>query len=190
MKIFKWLDDSYRRGVGIRSLLVFILITLVLTSCAANENTQAKEQKISEDRQSTLLERQPVPDIDYSLERENLIERVKRFNDPNKISYIYLMSGMGQIITFHTVRGKVSNVNSALTTPEQITCQWINASVGWQCGVLSSPQEDGSYNSNGDAIFFFAADTNTYVEWNGLYLLEDNPLQLTSQPLMIVPADQ
>lgn len=40
-------------------------------------------------------------------------------------------------------------------------------------------QEDGSYGTNGNAIFFF--DTQgVYYEWAGDYLLVDQPMKLAS----------
>lgn len=38
----------------------------------------------------SLVSRQPPPDFDYSVERFLVAERSKAFNDPNKISYLYL----------------------------------------------------------------------------------------------------
>ncbi len=43
---------------------------------------------------------------------------------------------------------------------------------------------DGSYGTNGDGIFFFLTD-DTYMEWAGKYLLCDNPIKLTQEPIMI-----
>lgn len=50
--------------------------------------------------------------------------------------------------------------------------------------VVASPDLDGSYGSNGDAIFFFTTE-GVYCEWNGKYFLCDRPLKLTSAPLLI-----
>jgi len=85
-------------------------------------------------------------------------------------------------MTFMPIRGKVSSVNSRLTTGEQIVDDpWRYQSGG---RVVESPQLDGSYGTNGDAIFFFTTE-GVYVEWNGLYMLCDQPLALTTPPLMV-----
>ena len=169
------------------STLVMILVAAMLISCSeVPQSTQKQEQQISESRQKTLLEIQPPPEITYSLERENISERTTRFNDANKVSYIYLLSDFGQIYAFYPVKGKVSSVNSAMTIPQQIICHY---SSGASCVALDSPQEDGSYGTNGDAIFFFTTE-NVYVEWNGKYMLVDQPLQLTEQPLMMLSEEE
>lgn len=152
--------------------------------------SQRGEAQYTEQNQSRLWQAVPPPELSYSLERVNLKTRVERFNDPNKISYIYLLSDTGQIYTFLPIKGKVSSVNSKLTTGEQIVGDPFCLDAGG-CGghVVESPQEDGSYGTNGDAIFFFTTE-DVYVEWNGKYLLVDQPLQLTSQPLLIYDASQ
>lgn len=50
-------------------------------------------------------------------------------------------------------------------------------------GVVESPSMDGSYGSNGDAVFFYLTD-DTYMEWKGSYLLSDNYVKLSQEPLM------
>lgn len=151
------------------------------------QNSVGIEMRRSESIQKKLTETQPQPQIDWSLERQNIIDRTERWNDPNKLSYIYLMSDMGTIVAYFPIRGKVSSVNSALSTPSQIvkdphTWRYNGGGAGSSL-VLESPQEDGSYGTNGDAIFFFLTD-GTYVEWSGTYFLSDNPLKLSQEPIM------
>jgi hypothetical protein len=38
---------------------------------------------------------------------------------------------------------------------------------------------DGSYGSNGDAIFFFTT-SGEYVEWNGKYVVSEEPLNINT----------
>ena len=175
----------------IKGLCVIIIIgMLIFSGCQTQRyegqgETQKIEAKFSEDQQQRLIKAHPQPRLDYSLERVNLIERLERFNDPNKISYIYLLSDMGQIYGFFPIKGKVSSVNSALSIGEQVIDDPFGYRAnGAQGQVVESPQEDGSYGTNGDAVFFFTTE-NVYVEWNGKYLLMDQALQLTEQPLLV-----
>lgn len=163
------------------------------TDCQENtdiskwKNTQKKEAVAIEENQRRLLQNQPIPKIENSQERANLIRRLETFNTPDKISYIYLVN-YGKVMAFYTVKGKVSSVNSMLTTTEQVVdgegnqCDYGN--TAGTCYVVASPDIDGSYGSNGDAIFFFTTE-GAYVEWKGDYMLADQPLKLTTQPELV-----
>lgn len=156
------------------------------TPNTSNENTMAKEAAITEVQQRKHLISTPPPVLENSVERQNLIKRLETFNSSEKISYIYLTS-FGKVMAFYTVKGKVSSVNSMLTTTEQLVdwrgrqCSNGNSN---NCYTVPSPDLDGSYGSNGNAIFFFTTE-GTYVEWNGEYMLADQPLKLTTQPELV-----
>lgn len=124
------------------------------------------------------------PQMTDSVERKNLVERLTRFNVPSKISYIYLIS-FGKVMSYYTIKGKVSSVNSMLTCTQQIVDNGIGRlRDGFNTHIVDSPDLDGSYGSNGDAIFFFTTE-NVYVEWNDAYLLCDQPLKLSTPPALV-----
>lgn len=156
-------------------LLVCVIGFMTLTSESCN-NTARQEQTMTEANQEVLLKVQPPIRLKWSLERENINKRTTLWNSENKVSYIYLIS-YGKVMAFYTIKGKVSSVNSQITNPEQVIYN--------RTGVtLPSPAEDGSYGTNGDAVFFFTTD-GTYVEWNSEYMLADKPLKLSTPPLLV-----
>lgn len=131
------------------------------------------ESKLTEQNQQDLAKAQPPLDMDDSLERQNLRQRYKHLNDRDVVHHVYLFS-YGKLIGYYTAQGKVSSVNSKLTQPEQkVPCD--RSDHGNNECIVSSPQMDGSYGTNGDGIFFFTTD-DRYVEWNGEYLVSDQPL--------------
>lgn len=158
-------------------LFVGIMAFVILTSESCRNKTAQKEQAMTEANQEVLLKVQPPVRIKWSLERENINKRTTLWNAPNKVSFIYLIS-YGKVMAFYTIKGKVSSVNSQITNPMQ-RIYGSSSSV-----TLPSPAEDGSYGSNGDAVFFFTTD-GTYVEWNSEYMLADKPLKLSTPPLLI-----
>ena len=164
-------------------ILPVLLIGIVLmgSGCDLDSGTggdTAKiEQALTEQNQATLLANQPPMQLEWSLERENINRRTELWNDENKVSYIYLIS-YGRVMSFYTILGKVSSVNSQITNPNQIVDRYEGDVV------IDSPAEDGSYGTNGDGIFFFTTD-GVYVEWAGEYMLADEPLQLSTQPELI-----
>lgn len=153
------------------------------SSDSYDSTTSGKEAALTEENQDRLLIASPPPKLTKSLERENLIRRLELLNDENKIFYIYLIDH-GVVMAEYVCKGKVSSVNSKLTTQEQIVDDpWgYRDSSGGR--VVESPDLDGSYGSNGDAIFFFTTD-GAYIEWPGVYHLSDFPLKLTTQPILV-----
>lgn len=145
-----------------------------------------------------LVDNQPTPtDIDYSLERYNLIKRAYWVNGmrdkaralPSPIAdmplgYIVLFTESGSVVGKFTVDGKVTSLNSYLTPDsEYYECS------GDYCNGLSDenhwlPDVDGSYGSNDNGIFFFTTD-GKYIEWTGTYLYSDIPF-IVNNPIVKV----
>lgn len=136
------------------------------------------ESKVTEKNQQHLAKKYPPLELDDSLERQNLRKRYKHLNDRDVTHHVYLFSH-GKLISSYVAQGKVSSVNSKLTQPEQkVPCN--RTRYGSEC-IVSSPQMDGSYGTNGDGIFFFTTD-GRYVEWNGEYLVSDQPMNVGTPP--------
>jgi hypothetical protein len=165
-----------------KQLLAILLLMFVVTSCGEYEedNTTAlDEQAKTEKNQRDLNESQPAPKISWSLERDNLIKRFKLQNDRSVSFYMYVfVEGVSDPIGYYQVN-KVSSVNSQLTNPEQIvTYTSPHSGDGWGQHVLSSPAEDGSYGTNGDAVFGFTPE-DIYIEHNMHYIVSTVPLTFT-----------
>lgn len=145
---------------------------------------QAKDQDVTAETFARLNKAVPPPIVKESVERTNLVERLTRFNVANKISYIYLVS-FGKVMAYYPIKGKVSSVNSMLTCTQQLVDDRQGRSNGRSnVHVVDSPDLDGSYGSNGDGIFFFTTE-GVYVEWNGEYMLVDQPLKLSTPPALV-----
>lgn len=135
------------------------------------------ESKITEKNQQELAKKYPPLQLEDSLERQNLRKRYEHLNDRDVVHHVYLMS-YGKVVAYYTAQGKVSSVNSKLTQTEQLVkCDRDGGTGGSEHCIVSSPQMDGSYGTNGDGIFFFTTD-GKYVEWNGEYLVSDQPLNI------------
>jgi len=174
-------------------MCVFVLL-LAATGCTretrgSSGETQSTEAKLTESNQQRLISRTPPPQLDKSLERENLVRRLNFLNDEQKIFYVYLVS-YGKVMAYYTAKGKVSSVNSKLTTGEQVldsSYLLYNGGMGTNrlgAVVVESPALDGSYGTNGDAVFFFTTE-DIYVEWNGEYMVSSEPLDLATPPILV-----
>lgn len=151
----------------------------------------AFEVRITEDNQLGLVQAQPPFTMEHSLERENLIRRYQYLNDRNNVHHVYLLSHDGKVVHYSLAQGKVSSVNSKLTNDKQVIrvpdCNSHNA--GNDCWkVVESPQMDGSYGENGDAIFWFTPD-GQYMEWNGLYVVSEEPKNIQTGVTLVDEVD-
>lgn len=169
----------------------YIVIVCLLTGCFGpssppNGPSVVTEMQQTEDNHRRLVTAVPPPSLSDSQERRNLVRRLELLNDPNRVSYIYLMTHAGQVVAYYTVKGKVSSLNSFLTTPTRIirTGDCGQYDPGPCTQMVESPDFDGSYGQNPDGIFFF--DTQgIYHEWNGWYLISDQPQRLRVEPIMV-----
>ena len=175
------------------------IITIICAMCAilcsagcASVDVSAAGSEIDTQNTMNATDRmqtnQPTPtDIDYSLERYNLIRRAYWVNGQREkanalvcqiekpLGYVILLTESGSVVGKFTVDGKVSSLNSFLTPDSEYyelvyggTYQREN---NWLADV------DGSYGENDNGIFFFTPD-GKYVEWSGIYLYSDIPFEV------------
>lgn len=164
-------------------VLVMVVIVCTLTSCL--EYTGSEKDVISQkDAANRLQSNQPTPtDIDYSLERYNLIRRAYWVNGQREkanalpcpiekpFGYVVLLTESGAVVGQFIVDGKVSSLNSFLTPDSELYSYGGSAGVDWLADV------DGSYGTNDNGIFFFTVD-GKYIEWTGIYLYSDIPFEV------------
>ena len=176
---------------------IMILGVILLTGCS-EETTSTKEDISSTlDIGNKLAESQPTPtDIDYSLERYNLIRRAYWVNGQRErantliceiekpLGYIALFLENGACAGKFIVDGKVSSLNSFLTPDSEYyekntsyTSGTSNANLGDRYSNKWLPDVDGSYGLNDNGIFFFTPD-GKYIEWTGTYLYSDIPFEV------------
>ena len=170
-------------------LLMCTLTICMLTGCGSEDYTPKtsdieKQQSIGKN----LAQSQPTPtDIDYSLERYNLIRRAYWVNGQREkalslpcpvekpLGYVVLMlEGVG-VVGNYVIDGKVSSLNSFLT-PDSEYYEQRYGSNGYTYGDGNNwlADVDGSYGENDTGIFFFTTD-GKYIEWTGIYLYSDIP---------------
>ena len=168
--------------------LIFITVLLVMvclffTGCSApTPNASQQDINITKENAQNLASSQSTPtDIEYSLERYNLIRRAYWVNGMREranslpceiekpLGYIVLFSGNAVVGRF-VVDGKVSSLNSFLTPSVE-----EKKVYGYELTIAQELADvDGSYGENDTGIFFFTPD-GRYIEWSGDYLYSDIP---------------
>lgn len=169
------------------SLVIFTTGCDVEYSSASSYDTQ-DDVNAQMNVASNLAASQSTPtDIDYSLERYNLIRRAYWVNGQREkantlvcaiekpLGHIVLFSGNTVVGSF-VVDGKVSSLNSFLT-PGSVDDTYGNSSGGYTTVTTEMADVDGSYGENDSGIFFFTPD-GKYIEWTGSYLYSDIPFEV------------
>ena len=157
-----------------RKIICILMAMTIVCSCLGCEaeawGTSGSRQDTTNTKEAAanLQYNQPTPtDIDYSLERYNLIRRAYWVNGQREkanslpcqiekpLGYVILLTESGSIVGKFTVDGKVSSLNSFLTPDSE----YYEHSRGeytsynnWLADV------DGSYGENDNGIFFFTPD--------------------------------
>ncbi len=170
-----------------------LIATIVLFSACDDipqTNITAKqEQNHTESNQQRLNSTQPLPDITWSMERDNLIKLKKLQNDRSINFYMYVfIEGISQPIGYYEVN-KVSSVNSQLSNPAQLVRGYGSQ---YNCDfVMPSPSEDGSYGENGDAVFGFTPE-DICIETNMKFICATVPLHFVNavNKLAIITTDE
>ena len=185
------------------ALTMAVLMALSLCACDVTYDTSAggAQQNIEDTQKVTdkLTSGQQTPtDIDYSLERYNLIRRSYWVNGQREkantivcavdkpLGYIVLFTEAGGVVGRFIVDGKVSSLNSFLS-PDYIEDKYGSSSGGYTTISTQLADVDGSYGENDNGIFFFTPD-GKYVEWTGIYLYSDIPFELDAPTVLLQEA--
>lgn len=178
--------------------MVMILFTACDISTTSTSTGSVNDKQNTINNANKLQTNQPTPtDIEYSLERYNLIRRAywvngqheKAANLPCEIvkplGYVVLMTESGAVLGCFTVDGKVSSLNSYLTPDsEWYEQEYYGDGDSYRGANDWLADVDGSYGTNDNGIFFFTAEGN-YMEWNSKYLYTDIPFQIDAPILRV-----
>lgn len=115
-----------------------------------------------------------------TIEQENIIERLKRDNQPGSIKHLYIISSYtGVVLQYSTVRGKVTSGNKRLS-PKTVNGDGLNRSTNnnWVAIGNNSYTTDevlddgGAYGESGNYMFWFDAAGNyhQYYPAGGTYV--------------------
>lgn len=173
-----------------KKLMIILVAAIMLFSLSACEASGSRQDiYTTQANANSIQENQPTPeDLEYSLERYNLIRRAYWVNGQREkaislpceierpLGYIVLFTEGGGVVGRYIVDGKVTSLNSYLT-PDS-TYYSSSYSVNWLADV------DGSYGENDQGIFFFTPD-GKYIEWTGTYLYSDIPFEVTTPTIVI-----
>lgn len=193
-----------------KKILLGLMICLAM-ACLTGCDVEYTETDSMKDAQKTmevadeLASNQPTPtDIDYSLERYNLIKRAYWVNGQREkantlpceiekpLGYIVLLTESGSTVGSFVVDGKVSSLNSFLSPDSEFyekdlgyrSNDTVTSKAVYDFSNKWIADVDGSYGENDTGIFFFTTD-GKYIEWTGTYLYSDIPF-IVDDPILKV----
>lgn len=175
-------------------ICILVVVVLMLTACGeySSAGGSAADTATTQEIANRIQSNQPTPsDIEYSLERYNLIRRAYWVNGRREkaaavpcpiqkpLGYIVLFTESGAVVQKFVVDGKVSSLNSFLTPDSEYYEHSGGEYRSWNNWLADV---DGSYGENDNGIFFFTPD-GKYIEWTGIYLYSDIPFEIADPVL-------
>lgn len=163
-----------------------VLIAVALTACTDDKsNSQNKERDTQQSNYDGLVAQQPAGSMQYSPTRETINFWIDTWDQPDKLSYVYLLAGDGTYLGYYILKGLPVSYCASLTPPYR----WedIPGDGGNTDTQVPAPAMDGVYYSGAQCNTYYGVDATTgaYVEYTagmGInVLLYDQPLPLQEQ---------
>lgn len=156
----------------------FIIVTLLLFglfSCDLNTRQQQSDSGIT--KASTAVR---TDANGRTIEQENIIERLKRDNQPGSIKHLYIISSYtGDVLQYSTVKGKVTSGGKRLS-PKTVNGNGVSNSGSSNMVTIGSfiyttdevLDDGGAYGESGSYMFWFDAQGNyhQYYPAGGTYV--------------------
>ena len=163
-----------------KKIAAILAAALALSMAACSSGGAAQNNPQAEANYKAQEKNDPVPTLNDSLERANIAEHLRRNNQPDRVRYIYLLADTGGVYAYFAIKGKVTSTGAQLTPTDDFakkcgTCDWE---------VVQGPTDDGSFGGDEGGIYFFT-DTGMEVQWNGRWLLTDEPLKIQTPTLTL-----
>jgi len=171
---------TFTRRIKLALAGLVALLLLALTGCEDAEKTE-QNNPVANANFEAQKKNDPIPNLTDSLERANIIEHLKRNNQPDRTRYIYLLADTGGVYAYYVIKGKVTSTGAQLTPTDDI----VDTCNGSYCPqVVQGPTDDGSFGGDEGGIYFFT-DTGVEIQWNGRWLLTDAPMTIKTPTLTL-----
>lgn len=168
-----------------RRVIVAVLAVIGLVFIAGCEGDQGgaaeKERDLRDGAFEKLQSQQPARGMDFSPTRENINFWADTWEQPGKLSYVYLMASNGQLVGYYIFEGLPISYCASLFPNYDFVDSPDDGDYDWDFQV-PAPSVDGVYYSGGQCSQYFGKDatTGSYLEFsagNGInFLVYEEPL--------------
>lgn len=159
---------------------VGILALVGCTSSGPAADTPQGKADAIRDRMAEKWEKNaPYPETQLGnpLDRKNISERLVRNNDPNKISYLYLISMTGEPYAYFVIKGKLTSTEASLL-PTDAIIDACSKSTEYCPEVVQGGGDDGTNGENERAVFGFTSTGVMLTLKTDNWFQSDQPLKL------------
>lgn len=170
--------------------LNLLMIATVIGLCVGCSKTPTQQPAVSATGVQQTIASVKTDSSGHTTEQNNIIERLKRDNEPGAVKHLYLISAYsGQVLIYSTVKGKVTSSGKRLT-PNTMAPQY-HSGTGWnESGSAFNTgngrhytgeviQDDGTYGNSMEYLYWFTPDgryMQTYVSGGTLVFVADQPV--------------
>lgn len=169
-------------------LVLLIAMSFTLAGCFEAKPQSVEQQQMDKKKKAAaaLMEKQGTTTINFSMDRYLHIQKLERFNDPNKMTYCYLFLMNGQVLEMSIV-GKMASSAKRLTRTHQRLEDWDHgANYGDQWA--EAPDEMGMYGPSSGSGKLAMTTFGSMLEVGGFfsYIYSEVPLTFTNLKTPIV----
>ena len=161
-------------------IAIILLLTFSFTACNSSVPTDSAEQiaarkKVASAR--SLMIKQPGAQIRYSMDRKLLNQKLIRFNDPSKLTYLYVFMNNGQTLEM-TIVGKMASSSKRLAPTKKLIRLNRGSNTGLDFKWEDLPDEMGVYGESSGSGKLALTTFGTMLEVGGFfsYLYSEVPL--------------
>ncbi len=147
----------------ILTIIASFLAVVFMAACEHEPSAVQKERKAQGTNYTGLQAKQPAQSMDYSPTRDGLNKWMETWEEPGKISYVYLIASNGQKVGYYVFKGLPVSYCASLTPPDRVEDRPGEADL-----TMQAPSMDGVYYSGSQCnqYFGFDATTGSYIEFS------------------------
>lgn len=156
---------------------VSVLGVVGLLALAGCEKEPNADEEARDGAYEKVIKAQPGKQLEYSPTRETINFWVDTWNEPGKLSYVYLQNTNGKVIGYYVLKGLPVSYCAQISPPDRVDYGDSTGRV-----VRQAPANDGAYYGDGNCNTFYGQDatSGSYIEYTagmGInVLLFDSPM--------------
>lgn len=161
-----------------RSLIGAVLVLAVTAGCSAGAQG-TNSDKMMEARNNKVADIVLCGNEGQSNTCRNLAEHVKRNEDPNRLTYVYLVNFQGEPYAYWVAKGPVTSTQAQMLPTDQVLdINPISGDSYREWAIMEGPGDDGSSGPALPGLFFYDEFGNEMEIYNVSVIMSDGLLNL------------